>query len=415
MSDRRGYASQSNPDKEVADELRRRRMVASTMQRENTRQSTQNALDAMAKATHTSESSLPPGGIHHNMSEPDARVAAARMTRPHGAGVGGLSRDWMGGQGVSNPPAINNPDGRGAAPQTVTQVHVPSVQSQLGAPATGRETPGQVAAIKAGNLHGAAPLATTEVTRGGATPRQMPGFDLNSTAVQGALDSVPSTALAIAKEKASGKTPFGTAKATFVMPGTPQPTPDQTAAATNKTGVQHPDWQQQLIANHPDVGFKGTAANTIFTHAHQAAVASGKPFDPHELADKVLAPLYASGDARRPGAEPAGFSGYEETAGRGAVARNKGAGLTPEQANPILAQGGRSAIPVEPPREGGLKGLVGAAGNAISTGAGKVVDWGETAANKVKDFIVGSPQTPSPEDEAKKRLLAGGKPAFNFQ
>ena len=64
------------------------------------------------------------------------------------------------------------------------------------------------------------------------------------------------------------------------------------------------NWQEIVMQQHPDIGVKDSPANKAFIAAHKAATQQGQegvPYDPAQhgsaLADKIIAPLYASGQA----------------------------------------------------------------------------------------------------------------------
>lgn len=182
--------------------------------------------------------------------------------------------------------------------------------------------------------------------------RGVPTALANSDAIQSALD------------RATGDThsQYGTGSVSFAKPGTPEPTPAQTSAATTPTGVQH-SWQADVLSAHPDVGIAGSPANTAFVNAYKTAQASGQPIDHMALAEQTLSPLYVSGQAKRGGSGDLVGPKYADRSMPGKASAQSG--LTPQAANPTLAKTGHPTIATPPPNQGGISGMIGNAWDKI--------------------------------------------------
>lgn len=121
--------------------------------------------------------------------------------------------------------------------------------------------------------------------------------NVNSEAVQSALDAAEGNGTV--NHTPTGNllaSDHGMGHSTFVPRGTPQPTAEETAAATTSTGVVHaPPWVAQVLKDHPEIGQKDSEGNKAFVSAYQDAMSKqgeGK-FDPAALAQSTMKPIYA--------------------------------------------------------------------------------------------------------------------------
>lgn len=216
--------------------------------------------------------------------------------------MGGNPQTTSAGTGIGNPPPTDL-----AAPRQVTQVRGFDPTS-IGARPTGSEGASRWAKIQHDNRMLYAP-STYATSTPGAT-----ASNLNSEAIQSALDRASNNIVNPMGQNGSVQTPYGTAGVRFSKPGTPEPTASQTASATTMEHVpaplenagnypamiQHLTPLQEVAKAHPDLTVAGSPANIAFTTAHNAITSQGKTVDdPMQLANTTLAPLYASGQAKR--------------------------------------------------------------------------------------------------------------------
>lgn len=174
-----------------------------------------------------------------------ARRARSAVDRQAGSPTGGpgkpltLPHDWTGFDNTFAP----------QAPGAVDARH-PNIQSVTNPP----PTTGQVAANAAA-----------------------PKLDVNSPAVQTALNNVPGTV----NPDAAAAAQIAQARST----GMPAQTP---------YGSIGGNWQQEVMAKHPAIGVKGSQANVDFVNAYKAAQANQPqgpgvaPVDPHQIAQNVM-------------------------------------------------------------------------------------------------------------------------------
>lgn len=111
-----------------------------------------------------------------------------------------------------------------------------------------------------------------------------------------AFNNPPNPATSVAGTNTIGMTPYGKISSRFAAPDelAQNENPMTPVAGTTDTGVVRPSpqtWEQTVMAKHPQIGILDSPQNKAFRAAHQSATSAGSQFDPHALADTVMANL----------------------------------------------------------------------------------------------------------------------------
>lgn len=157
--------------------------------------------------------------------------------------------------------------------------------------------------------------------------------------------------------------------------GTMVQTPYGKAGSTNVTQGKGATWQEQVVANHPEIGVKGSPANLAFIDAYKNAQkaqgpnpdgSAGAPVDPHAIAQQVITQL-----AVQNGKGAAGPGAGKTAAANTAAGVNQPA-QGPNATNFVSAGGG--AEPPPPSAATTTGNAIRGAGEAIASAPGKLVN-----------------------------------------
>lgn len=381
MAPRKGYTSyEKEPVASGEQSASKQLSYAEELRRANEQSVKDNAAKAVAKAVPAY--ALPPGGSHARMSPADTaavrRSADAYTSGNHMAPntpiMGASPKVANAGMDLSShpgPPA--NPTVLGP------QLQAGPLTGPLGTPAMDAANLAQNRALYAPHdaiQPVATPRGPTAVTPGAGNAAPFRG----STGPEVAQFQAGDPTKALAGTGQTVITPYGAVASTTDKSG-PTSLAERVSTPTyDEKGVQtgvgraspspQPNWQQQVVAQHPEIGVKDSPQNKAFLAAYNAEKTAknlnpdGSPKDHMALAQQALGS--AKGAA---GAGPAATGVAQGNPDTAAKQAGKAIGEIPSQ----VAQG--------------------VGGNAVA-GGNAAVQLGQQAVGAAKDFVAGVTGTP---------------------